>query len=134
MDKNSAEILYLRENILLEQEQLKRFLMRLVSDVLFQGDKELVIVEDLLGVTTFKSTTIMRNYPCSPQFCIQIFTVFFPEILHIEKRYPPKWLRWLVRPNYLITFRQSPEVLIGELQIGSSTAYAKQLQHHEDTN
>jgi hypothetical protein len=106
---------YLQENILLEQDQLKRFMMRLVSDLLFRGDKEVVIFEDLAGVSTFKSRSIMRNYPCSPQYCVQILEVFFPQILMIEKRYPPKWMRWLSRPTYRVVFHQTPATLVSEL-------------------
>jgi hypothetical protein len=106
---------YLQENILLEQDQLKRFMMRLVSDLLFRGDQELIIFEDLAGVSTFKSRSIMRNYPCSPQYCVQILEVFFPQILMIEKRYPPKWMRWFSRPTHRVVFRQAPAHLVSEL-------------------
>ncbi len=137
MFESNLEMQYLRENIQNEQDQLKRFLMRLVSDVLFRGDSKLVIVEDLAGVSTFKSRTIMRNYPCSPQFCIQVLKVFFPKILKIEKHYPPKWMRWFARPTFIVTFQHSADQLIPALQVNPLSVMPVQVQqfeHHEDTN
>ena len=137
MVESNLEMQYLRENIQSEQDQLKRFLMRLISDVLFRGDSKLVIVEELAGVSTFKSRTIMRNYPCSPQFCIQVLQVFFPEILNIEKHYPPKWMRWFAQPTFNVTFQQSANQLIPALQVNTLPAMpmqAKQFEQREDTN
>jgi hypothetical protein len=105
MNRTPVELQMLQAAIESQNQHLKQFLIRLLTDVLFYGEAKLYIFEDLKGVSTFKSRSVLRSYPCTPQVCINALDVFFPQILTIETKYPPKWLRWCVQPHHVVKMR-----------------------------
>jgi hypothetical protein len=125
MTQGIVELQMLQDSIHFQNEQLRQFLVRLITDVLFRGDTSIAVFEDLKGVSTFKSGSIMRNYPCAPQICIGALGVFFPQVIHIKKKYPPKWLRWLVRPHYQITLQIQAENTLKALHLPQLLAVPK---------